>query len=53
MSWIMNCTSVCPKGLNPSKAINEIKRVKKNRIVSKSIEERIKKALNMVLTSVT
>jgi len=23
---IMNCTSVCPKGLNPSKAINEIKK---------------------------
>ena len=38
---IMNCTSVCPKG-NPSKAINEIKEgAKKNRIVSKSIEEKI------------
>ena len=23
---IMNCTSVCPKGLNPAKAINEIKK---------------------------
>ena len=23
---IMNCTAVCPKGLNPSKAINEIKK---------------------------
>ena len=23
---IMNCTSVCPKELNPSKAINEIKK---------------------------
>ena len=29
---IMNCVDVCPKGLNPSKAINEIKALKvKNR----------------------
>ena len=27
---IMNCTSVCPKGLNPSKAINEIKKELRN-----------------------
>ena len=24
---IMNCVSVCPKGLNPTKAINEIKKM--------------------------
>ena len=24
---IMNCVSVCPKGLNPNKAINEIKKM--------------------------
>jgi succinate dehydrogenase/fumarate reductase-like Fe-S protein len=24
----MNCVDVCPKGLNPSKAINEIKALK-------------------------
>ncbi|HVY12264.1 MAG TPA: succinate dehydrogenase iron-sulfur subunit, partial [Alphaproteobacteria bacterium] len=24
---IMNCTSVCPKGLNPAKAIAEIKQL--------------------------
>ena len=24
---IMNCTNVCPKGLNPAKAIAEIKRM--------------------------
>jgi succinate dehydrogenase / fumarate reductase iron-sulfur subunit len=23
----MNCVSVCPKGLNPTKAINEIKKM--------------------------
>ena len=25
MSCIMNCVNVCPKGLNPNKAIGEIK----------------------------
>ncbi len=25
--WIMNCTDVCPKDLNPAKAIAEIKKM--------------------------
>ena len=30
---IMNCTKTCPKGLNPAKAIAEIKRMMVERIV--------------------
>ena len=30
---IMNCTKTCPKGLNPAKAIAEIKRMQVNRVV--------------------
>ncbi|MFN4099917.1 MAG: 4Fe-4S dicluster domain-containing protein, partial [Pararhodobacter sp.] len=30
---IMNCTSTCPKGLNPAKAIAEIKKMMVERVV--------------------